>query len=237
MNRNDVKRILYSLKTAETQAVIESVLQKVDRLTDENISQILSQIGDSEQAVKNYLDNLILEQIVKKHEDNHKIPLNKYITYGLTGSTIHLHLPIDLHDEIKQNGINRTIDKLNLYLLDAIDQIVRLKQENYHVLDNIDSLYMISPILLKRELSFLQSLDFDTKTFSKKQLSDPNFLQNNSEAILATKLFGTSNNVSSAIISLDEVSSPEWQQKKEEAKSNIHKKGIFMDVDKQLEEK
>ena len=68
MNRNDVKRILYSLKTAETQAVIESVLQKVDRLTDENISQILSQIGDSEQAVKNYLDNLILEQIVKKHE-------------------------------------------------------------------------------------------------------------------------------------------------------------------------
>ena len=237
MNRNDVKRILYLLKTAETQAVIESVLQKVDRLTDENISQILSQIGDSEQAVKNYLDNLILEQIVKKHEDNHKIPLNKYITYGLTGSTIHLHLPIDLHDEIKQNGINRTIDKLNLYLLDAIDQLVRLKQENYHVLDNIDSLYMISSILLKRELSFLQSLDFDTKTFSKKQLSDPNFLQNNSEAILATKLFGTSNNVSSAIISLDQVFSPEWQQKKEEAKSNIHKKGIFMDVDKQLEEK
>ena len=122
-------------------------------------------------------------------------------------------------------------------MLDAIDQIVQLKQKNYHILDNIDSLYMISPILLKRELSFLQSLDFDTRTFSKKQLADPDFLQNNSEAILATKLFGTSNNVSSAIISLDEVSSPEWQQKKEEAKSNIHKKGISMDIDKQLEEK
>lgn len=231
MDRSDVKRILYSLKNNENSEAITSVIAKIDRLTDENISQILSQIGDSENDVRNYLQNVILEKIVKRHTDDHNIPLNSYITYGKTGSTLHFHLPVNLHSSIQRNGISRTMDQVNLYLLDAIDKVADLRKRNDPSISEIDKLYMISPILIRSELKFLSELSFVTQTYSKKQLSDPEFLQNSSEATLATKLFGSKNIVSSATISLSTVLSQEWQKKKEEVKDKIHKKGIHITED------
>ena len=240
MDRSDVKRILYSLKDNTNEEIITSVLAKLDRLTDENISQILSQIGDSETAVKGYLNNIIYKQLVKRHEHehDHNIPLNDYITYGKTGSTLHLHLPVDLHASIQKDGFSRTIDRVNLYLLDAIDRVVDFRKKNSPAISEIDEVYMISPILIRTELKFLKELGFTTQSFSKKQLSDPEFLQNSSEAVLANKLFGSKNNVSSAKIPLDTLLSTEWQKKKEEAKGQIHKKGIYLPEDsKSLDEK
>ena len=45
-----------------------------------------------------------------------------------------------------------------------------------------DSIYMISPAVIKREMKFLEELDFTTHSYSKKKLSDEKVCTRNSRS-------------------------------------------------------
>lgn len=87
---------------------------------------------------------------------------------------------------------------------------------------------MISPILIGREMKFLDSMDFQTQLYRKKDLNDDKFIEEHTEARLATQIFGKDKNVGTASIKFETISSKEWQEKKREKIQEFAKKGITL---------
>ena len=145
-------------------------------------------------------------------------------TYGVSEHCIHLHLPGDLHKKMAENGISKTISMVNLSLLDAISKIQALKAEKFYRFEGKDSIYMISPIVIKREMRFLEGLDFKTQSYSKKQLEDEKFVRENPEAGLAVHIFGKGKNIGTASIDFDTINTTEWQEKRDTAMKELREK-------------
>ena len=122
-----------------------------------------------------------------------------------------------------------TMDQINLYLLDAIERIQNLRAQGDYRLQDKRSFYMISPILIRRELKFLESLDFQTRYYFRHQLQDETFREENPEAKFATKIFGTEKGVGTASLLWERTLTPEWQAKKEEKKQEFLKRGATLE--------
>ena len=227
MNRDEIKEILMSLRTAENEGRINNLLGKIDLLTDEKIESIVEQIGDNKENIRRYLQERIGEGQAKEEHT----PINKMFTYGVSGGSIHLHMPVDLHQMMAEKGMSKTIDTVNLYLLDAIEKIRKLQEAGYYRFQGKDSIYMISPVLIGREMRFLEEMDFKTKTYKKKELQDEKFISEHPEAMLAIHIFGKERNVGTAIIGLDRVNSEEWQKKKAAKIKEFGEKGITLNED------
>ena len=225
MEKKEVESILISMKAPDNAKIIDELLDKIKVIDDISFQNAVMQVGDTQETITEYFKNKISERQNNTAVQSHT-PINKMFSYGVAGNCVHLHLPEDLHSMLEKNGISRTIDIVNLHLLDAIDKIKELKDKGHDEFQGKDSIYMISPILLGRELKFLKELDFETRTYKKKDLNNEEILINNSEAKFATRIFGKGRNVGIAQISFDLISSKEWQEKKEEKIKEFAKKGI-----------
>ena len=233
MNRKDIKNILMSIRTSENDDIINKLLGKIDMIDDIALQSAVKQVGGTEEAVRSFLEKKITE---RQNNDTQKhISINEMFSYGISGETIHLHLPIDLKPIISQKGLSGAIDTVNLYMLDAIDRIKSLKDEGYYKFQEKDSIYMISPILFGREMKFLESLDFETRNYNINELNDDEFVKQNKEAMLAINIFGKDKNVGSAKIKFDTISSKEWQDKKQEVVKCFENKGITLNDNKKVE--
>ena len=227
MDKNKIKNILISMKTPENKELIKKILVKIDSIEESSLQEAVKQIGETEESLKKYFEEKLSEHLPsEKH-----IPINKLFSYGISDDCIHLHLPSDLHQMIKEKGLFGTFNTVNRYLLDAIDRIKKLKDDGYYKFDNIKTIYMISPILINKELKFLENLDFETRTYSKKQLADKSFIDENPEAKFATQIFGNKSIIGTAKISLDTINTKEWQDKKERIIKEYEEKGITLDED------
>ena len=130
MNRKDIKNILMSIRTSENDDIINKLLGKIDMIDDIALQSAVKQVGGTEEAVRSFLEKKITE---RQNNDTQKhISINEMFSYGISGETIHLHLPIDLKPIISQKGLSGAIDTVNLYMLDAIDRIKSLKDEGYY---------------------------------------------------------------------------------------------------------
>lgn len=233
MTRKEIKDILMSMRTQENGIIINKLLGKLDLIDEESLQNAVKQVGETQDAVKAFFKKKLTEK--QQHNSEEHKPINEMFSYGIFGNCIHLHLPMDLHQMIAEKGISGTIDTVNLNLLDAINKITRLRNEGFYKFQDKDSLYMISPILLGRELKFLNGLDFETNTYKKKQLSDEQFVQDNSEAMLATQIFGKGQNVGTAKIKFDTIQTKEWQEKKQKVVKGFEEKGITLQDNKSME--
>lgn len=233
MNREYIVNILESMRTEENSTEIDELLKALKKLSDNDINARLKQIGDSEEAVRAFFQTQIESRKYRRTDHIHieHTPVNKMFTYGITGNSIHLHMPHDLRPLLAKKGIRETVYMVNLYLLDAIDRLRTLKNNGLEKFKEIDQFYMISPILMGKEIKFLEDLDFETRTYKKHDLNNPEFLQTNSEALLGVSLFGSENNIGVASIGIDTVNSSEWQAKKQEIINRIAKKGVSLETD------
>ena len=224
MTKIEIKQILMSMRTSNNENMVNNLLGKIDLLSEEKIAAMVNQIGDNEETIRNYLKAKLEER--QEHNQEEHTPINEMFTYGIAGKSIHLHMPIDLHQMISEKGISKTVDTVNLYLLDAIERIRKLQSEGYYKFIGKDSIYMISPILVGRKMRFLEGLDFKTQTYKKKELQDEKFVNAHSEAKLAIYIFGKESNVGTAIIELDRVNSEEWQRKRISQVKTFEEKGV-----------
>lgn len=227
MNKKKIKSLLMSMRTSENENTVNKLLGKIDLLPDEKIETMVSQIGNNEESIKIYLQNKLDEK--QDHTQEEHTPINAMFTYGIAGGSIHLHMPVDLHQMMSEKGISRTVDTVNSYLLDAIERIRKLQNEGYHKFKDKDTIYMISPILVGREIKFLNGLDFETQTYKKKDLQNPEFVLQHPEAQLATHIFGNERNVGTAKIGMDIINSSEWQEKRKIQVREFEEKGINLD--------
>ena len=223
------------MRSAENANQVDNLLGKIDLLTEEKLQKMIVQIGDNEESIKKYLEGKLDERSNNRHEEH--TPINEMFSYGISGSCIHLHMPVDLHEMMSEKGIKKTVDTVNLYLLDAIERIKQLQNDGFYKFKGKDSIYMISPILIKREIKFLEELDFETHSYNKKQLQNPEFVAEHPEAQLAVHIFGRDSNVGSAKIGLDVINSQEWQNKRAKKVKAFEEQGIKLNKDEKAKEK
>ena len=208
MKKQEIKNILMSMKTQENDSIINNLLGKIDLMDEKSFQTALDKVGNNEEGVRKFFESKLSEKHHNQSEE--KYPINDMFTYGISGNCIHLHLPGDLHQMISERGISGTIDNVNLQLLDAIDKIRQLRDDGFYRFKEKDSIYMISPILIGREMKFLDSMDFQTQSYKKEDLNDDKFIAEHPEARLATHIFGKNKNVGTASISFKTLSSKEW---------------------------
>jgi len=110
----------------------------------------------------------------------------------------------------------------------AIERIRKLQNDGFYKFRGKESIYMISPILLRREIEFLDELDFETHSYKKKELQNEEFVAEQPEAQLAIHIFGKDCNVGTAKIGLGIVNSQQWQVKREKKVKEFEKLGISL---------
>lgn len=118
----------------------------------------------------------------------------------------------------------------------AIDKIKELRDNDFYRFQGKDNIYMISPILIGREMKFLDSMDFNTHSYRKKDLNNDKFIEANSEAKLAIHIFGKDKNIGTASINLETISSQKWQDKKKQKIQEFAQKGITLQDNFQVKE-
>ncbi len=234
MKKQEIKNILMSMRIQENESIINNLLGKIDLMDEKSFQTALDKVGNNEEGVRKFFESKLSEKHHNQSEE--KYPINDMFTYGISGNCIHLHLPGDLHQMISERGISDTIDNVNLQLLDAIDKIKQLRNDGFYRFKEKDSIYMISPILIGREMKFLDSMDFQTQSYRKKDLSDNKFIEEHPEARLATHIFGKNKNVGTATISFETLSSKEWQDKKKQKIQEFAKKGITLNENSQVKD-
>ncbi len=227
MDKTGIRNILMSMRTHENDAIVNNLLAKIDSIPDDKLQTMISQVGNTDESIKSYLQDKLAEKQARAQTQEEHTPINSLFTYGVSNNSIHLHMPIML-DQIKSKGKN-TQDIVNLYLLDAIERIRTMQNDGFYKFKGKDSIYMISPILVSRELKFLNELDFTTQSYRKRELQNPEFVEQNPEAQLATEIFGTSHNVGTARISMGVVNSSQWQEKRKSKIKEFEEKGITLD--------
>ena len=232
MTKKDIKRILIGMRTHENEDEVNKLLGKIDGLEEEKLQAMIAQIGDNEENIREYLKRKITEKNNNRHEEH--TPINAMFTYGISGSCIHLHMPVNLREMMSEKGMTKTVDTVNLYLLDAIEKIRMLQNAGYFKFKGIESIYMISPILLKKEIEFLNGLDFETHSYKKKQLQSEEFVEGNPEAQLAVNIFGRDRNVGTARIGLDTINSQEWQRKRIQTVEKFKTQGVELNEDEAI---
>ena len=215
-----------SMRTQENDTLINNLLGKIDMMDEKSFQTALEKVGNNEEGVRKFFESKLSERHHNQSEE--KFPINDMFTYGISGNCIHLHLPGDLHQMLAKKGLSGTINTVNLQLLDAIDKIKQLRDNGFYRFQGKDSIYMISPILIGREMKFLDSMDLQTQLYRKKDLNDDKFIEEHTEARLATQIFGKDKNVGTASIKFETISSKEWQEKKREKIQEFAKKGITL---------
>ena len=226
MKKQEIKNILMSMRTQENDTLINNLLGKIDMMDEKSFQTALEKVGNNEEGVRKFFESKLSERHHNQSEE--KFPINDMFTYGISGNCIHLHLPGDLHQMLAKKGLSGTINTVNLQLLDAIDKIKQLRDNGFYRFQGKDSIHMISPILIGREMKFLDSMDFQTQLYRKKDLNDDKFIEEHTEARLATQIFGKDKNVGTASIKFETISSKEWQEKKREKIQEFAKKGITL---------
>lgn len=225
MKKQEIKSILMSMRTQENRTQIDNWLGKIDTMDQ----CALKKIDINEEHIRDFFESKLIEKSQNQSEE--KFPINDMFTYGVSENCIHLHLPVDLHGMLAEKGISTTIDIVNMQLLDAIDKINDLKNNGFYRFQGKNSIFMISPILMGKEIKFLQSMDFKTQLYKKGDLKDEGFVKENSNAKLAVRIFGRDKNVGTAIISFETINSKEWQDKEKQKIQELTKKGIRLKED------
>lgn len=225
MNKSEVKRILMLLRNNDNENQVNNLLGKIDLLSEEKLQQMISQIGDDKESIEKYLQEKLI------HTPNKHTPINNMFEYGISGNCIHLHMPVDLHEMVSKKGFKKTVDTVNLYLLDAIERIRKLQNEGFYKFESKNSIYMISPILVGREMKFLEELDFETHSYRTKELQNEDFIAEHPEAQLAVHAFGLNSNIGTAKIGFNVINSEQWQGKRKEQVKQFENAGILIEED------
>ncbi len=231
MKKQEVKNILISMRTKENDTLVNNLLGKIDMLDEQSLQTALEKLGNNEESVREFFKNKLVAN--QQNQSDEKFPINDMFTYGISDNCIHLHLPGDLHQMLAEKGISGTMNTINLQLLDAIDKIKQLRDNGFYRFQGKDSIYMISPALIKREMKFLDSIDFQTQQYKKRELGDKKFVQEHPEARLAIDIFGKDKNVGTASIKFETIDSKEWQEKKKEKIQEFKNKGITLENNSQ----
>ena len=226
MDKKIIDKILSDLRNETNGSAIDMLASRINGMSQEEIDLTVQKLGGSEEAVKKVLEEKI-NQMARRERMGHEPhkPINKLFSYGVSESTVHLHLPVMLQN-IRGKGISGKINTTNRYLIDALDRIVKMKDSGDPRFRNVDSIYMISPILMGRELEVLKGLDFETESFDYRH---PETITSREEAGFGKRLFPGAKSVGRAKISIERLKQRDWQDKRKDFVEKLEEKGAVLE--------
>ena len=226
MDRKIIEKILSDLRNETNGTAIDHLSSRIKGMSQEEIDLTVQRLGGTEEAIKNVLEEKI-NQLARREALGHEPhkPMNKLFSYGISQSTVHLHLPVQLAN-IKGKGITGKINTANRYLIDAMDRVLKMKDSGDPRFKNVDSIYMISPILMGKELEVLEGLDFETEFFDYRH---PDTIKEREEAGFGKRLFPDAKGVGRAKISLDKLRTEEWKEKRDSFVKLLEEKGAVLE--------
>lgn len=224
MDKKIIDKILSDLRNETNGSAIDMLASRINGMSQEEIDLTVQKLGGSEEAVKKVLEEKI-NQMARREQMGHEPhkPINKLFSYGVSESTV--HLPVMLSN-IRGKGISGKINTANRYLIDALDRVVKMKDSGDPRFRNVDSIYMISPILVGRELEVLKGLDFETESFDCRH---PETIGDREEAGFGKRLFPDAKSVGRARISIDRLKSKDWQDKRKDFVERLEEKGAVLE--------
>lgn len=228
MNKKDVKKILFAIRTSENEAIVNNIIGEIDMMTDEEIEDKTK--NASEMQIKQHFENQIKNR--SNRENSQFTKVNDFFEYGISGGCIHLHLPGDFHKMFEKLGKVRASAVIAKQLIDAVTKINNQRNTKDSRLEKCTSIYMISPIFYSptfypralrnnsiREKIRIETpifkmfnlMGLETTTYTREELQNPNFVRNNKEAQLAVKNFGDDRDVGAASLSFEKFNSKKFQ--------------------------
>lgn len=251
MKKEEARKILFSMRNPENEAIINNVLGKIDMMPEDVFECKCKDMAETE--IREYIKKQI--NIRTTNEDSNHININKFFEYGIAGNCVHLHLPGDFHEMFEKLGKIKASAIIARYLIDAITRINNQKNMGDSKLENCSSIYMISPIFysptfypkalrskkvrdnVKIEtpiFKLFKLMGLETKTYIKEDLQNPKFVENNEEAKLAVKNFGTKMDVGTASLSFKKLNSKRFQTRLNKISEMLEKIGEPIKQEMQL---
>lgn len=230
MDRKVIDKILSDLRNETNGSAIDMLASRIKGMSQEEIDLTVKKLGGTEEAIKSVLADKVeqMSRRTRMGNEPHK-PINKLFSYGVSETTVHLHLPVMLQN-IRGKGISGKINTANRYLIDALDRVVKMKDSGDPRFKNVESVYMISPILLGRELEVLEGLDFETESYDFRH---PEMIENREEAGFGKRLFPDAKSVGRAKIFIDRLKSKDWQDKRKDFVERLEEKGAVLEQEEQ----
>lgn len=227
MTKQELRQILMKARTPINEMYINFYLGKIDMFNEAQLQSFFNEYGTSRKQIEEAL-RVKLEQDMQRAREK-KYPLNNFISYGVSGKTIHIHiLPKSIREDIVKKGIRRVYNEATLYLVDALEQIEEMSGEQ-----EWEQVYAISPILSGGTLRIFEQLGFETKLYGEEEMER----QTEPETQLARYIFPEAVRVGTAKLSIEELRTPEWQRKKEEVKQELKQKGVTILQEEEQEQK
>ena len=203
-------------RNATNEIYINYYLGKIDMFDERQMQQFFEQYGNDTKSIETSLQKKLEEDMQRARDQ--KYPLNEFISYGVSGKTVHIHvLPKSIKEDIKQKGMRRFYDEATLYVIDALEKIEKLSQNH-----DWEQVYAISPILSGAVLRMFKELGFETQLYGPKDMTE----LSKPEAILGKHIFPEAVRVGTAKISLERLKSQENHEKVFILKQELYKKGI-----------
>ncbi|MGM9970001.1 MAG: hypothetical protein ACI35S_06365 [Anaeroplasma sp.] len=214
----------------EKVTVVTKYLKSLDSKSEKEIEK--STEGFTEEHLRQFI-NIKIEKALTRTESHAFTKVNEFYEYGISGETLHLHLPGDFHEMFKEKGKVKGSAILLKELIDAVDKINEQKNIGNINLKECKQIYMISPIfyapifypkklrepivrsIVKPEtpiFKLFRAMGMETKTFTKEDLRNSKFLEENSSARLAVKNFGINKDVGEVSLSFEKLNSRKFQR-------------------------
>lgn len=162
MNKNNIKRILMSLRNSNNENQVNNLLGKIDLLSEELVQQMIAQIGEDEEKIKKYFEKKIEEYV--KDNSNH-------IFYYENAEN-------DKRESRTFSQIKAAIEKvlelleenhLTIYLTGGTVPYILLNQDSNRLHDDVDTVCKLEDVEKLRELFKKEGLyipDWDSKNHS-----------------------------------------------------------------------
>lgn len=222
MTKKELKEIIMSMRTPQNERSVNYLLGAVDVIPEDRIKG------------KHITPKKIEEKIqMLNNKYRQKNPqINEFFHYSIENDSVYLHYPHDLHLLISKYGRYKTIIEVYTWLIDAIEGIIDMKFFHTEVTKDkkytdLKYLKMVSPLLMKPQLRYLERLNFNTHFYTKKQLRNNEVTLESEDVRKAIEIFQNNYNIGVAIIDFETMKTEQW-------KENLKclKKELFAQVEK-----
>lgn len=166
MDKNKIKNILMTLRTQDNEAFVNNLLGRIDLLSEENLKELLLEIGNDENSIKQYF----IEKL-SQHKDT---PAKDHIYYYSNAEK-------DQRESQTFSQIQSVIQKtlkllkennLTIYISGGTVPYLLLNEDSKRLHDDVDTICRLEDIEKLRELFKKEGLynpEWDSKNYSQDE--------------------------------------------------------------------
>ena len=167
MEKQKLKEMLMSMRTAENDASVNYLLGLIDTISDEDLQSKFKESKVNEENVEDFLAEQIKKVQTQQEQGKQFTNVNQMFCYGRIGDTLHMHLiPKDLRGLKSKLGD----EAFYQFFKDQLEDFLSRLQDTFRDDNSIKTLFAVSPIFFNpniakahEDLGFDRIIEIDTE--------------------------------------------------------------------------